>query len=256
MEFPIHRCLYPLAAHFGGACQRLAACSAVALAATSLALAFSLSHAHAAAADLCYRGWLHGERGPLAVLSQDGRDLVVAVGEAVDADWSVIAIDATSVELENKVRSLRRKLWFGGGTRSSSGAPSPNEEARLQWNAPTSVEPGSTFSVVLIVPGLDLSGGEFTLDYDPKVLAIADAIGGEEDYGGHARLPVRAGGGDYLAEVTFDVVARDPVTTQLRIEELALIGQDGEQLSVPRADPLVIRVARQPPPQATGQTGN
>ena len=67
-----------------------------ALSASLIALGSFLADTQASA-DVFYRGWLQSERGPLAVLTQDGRDVVVAVGEAVGPEWRVIAIGAASV---------------------------------------------------------------------------------------------------------------------------------------------------------------
>jgi hypothetical protein len=170
----------------------------------------------------------------------------VSLGDTLGDDWKVVAIDAQAVTFQHVAAGIYQQLWFGGGkaqllpAAESQGAQHP----RLRWDAPTKVQPGSEFSVVLFVPGLEIQHGAIVLDYDPDVLLMTDATGKWEGYHGRAQLQIaEAGDGDYLAEVAFRVVAGNASVTRLRVNSMTLFDSSGSLVSSPADPDLQIEVA-------------
>jgi hypothetical protein len=193
-----------------------------------------------------YRGRLDSDTGTLAVLTRDGREQVVSVGATLAGDWKVIAIDAQAVSFQQVGAGVYQRLWFGGGKAQMppDGPPQRAARPRLRWDAPSAVQAGSEFSVVLLLPGLEVQSGEITLEYDTKVLLMTDATGKWEDHNGRTELQVaEAGNGDHLAEVAFRVVAQDASITRLRVRSMTLVDGAGIPISAPAESDLQIEVA-------------
>lgn len=202
------------------------------------------SHAAQGMPDAVYRGWLNSDAGPIAVLHQGGRELVVAVGDTVLDRWTIARVDGASVTLLDAQTGARSVLWFGGGSTTQAPPSAHTSEPTLRWGAPAAVAPESQFSVVVTGLGAQIRGGEVTLEYDPRLLALVDATTEHEDAPGRTRLKLTdSPGDDYLADVTFRAVAQQTTVAHVRMASVALVDATGATIAWTPLDDLVIRIA-------------
>lgn len=102
---------------------------------------------------------------------------------------------------------------------AAAGAAQPN----IALLAPSEVSPGKPFSVsVNIAGGNVLPAAELELGYDASALEVLD--GGDKS--GTRLVKLEKGGGS--AELQFRVISQKPVTTQISVQKLTLLGESGD----------------------------
>jgi hypothetical protein len=199
----------------------------------------------------------------IVFLAKGDRNYVVHMGDTIDATYRVDEIGEQSMTLTYLPLESKQSLAVGSPalmltSLAPTTAPVPaapaasNEPAKLVWVAPSEVRIGGEFTVEVGLPaGPQPRSGRVELVFDARVLAVlggATAGPATPSDGASVRRaivdvigPGFPGAPPTPSEVRFRVLAADPTTTRIGVENLSAVTAAGSPLIV--ASPSAYRLA-------------
>ena len=211
-----------------------------------------------------YLGKLFDAGTTVIFLAKGDRNYVVRSGDTIDGTYRVDEIGERAMMLTYLPLDSKQSLGVGEPASSlpvvaqfPAGAPvaeaprpvAPAGPAQLVWLAPPRVEIGEEFTVEVGLPsGPQPRSGRVELVYDPRILAL---LGGAAASGGTTAKravvdvigPGFPGAAPTPSEVRFRVLAADPTTTQIAIENLSAVAA-GSPIAVTAPSAHRLAVAR------------
>jgi len=204
-----------------------------------------------------YVGKLIDASTTVVFLTKGDRNYVVRVDDTIDGAYRVDEISERAMTFTYLPLDFKQSLGVGESASSypplaelpTPGAPlakalraaTPAVPAQLVWLAPPRVEIGEEFTIEVGLPsGPQPRSGRVELVYDPRILAL---LGGAAASGGGTAKralvdvigPGILGSPPTPSEVRFRVLADDPTSTQIRIENVSAV-TGGSSLAVVSPD--------------------
>jgi len=214
-----------------------------------------------------FMGKLIDDGKTIVFLTKADRNYVVRMGDTIDGTYRVDEIGEQSMTLTYLPLESKQSLAVGSPALmlpnlaqspapTTAPVPTPpaasNEPAKLVWVAPSQVKIGGEFTVEVGLPaGPQPRSGRVELVFDARVLAVlggATAGPATPSDGASARRaivdvigPGFPGAPPTPSEVRFRVLAADPTTTRIGVENLSAVTAAGSPLIV--ASPSAYRLA-------------
>jgi hypothetical protein len=216
-----------------------------------------------------FMGKLVDAETTIVFLTRDDRTYLVRLGDTVDAAYRIEEIGQETMTLTYLPLGVRQSLGIGDAPDPTAGVTPPvaaaapavpaplapdarptHDLTKLVWSAPAMVEVGEEFTVEVGLPaGAQPRAGQVDLVYDTMVLAMLGGAARQTTVGattGRAVVEVIGpgfiGGQPTPSEVRFRVLAGNPTTTRIVIENLSATTPDGKALALagPSVHPLEV----------------